>query len=104
MYVPMLDALFRRGLAYIVEVAGLGTFVCLDFDSMCVLHPDVALALRTLSPKPVRYPIVPVRSPYDYALWAPSCDGNLSQWGRGLKTVNCDYCLNVIQPLLNTSK
>ena len=88
--------LIASNLAYSVHVNGLGTFVCLDFTSLCAKQAQIYSAL---SPRPVMYPVLKglTRHPEDCALWAPYIEGAMSPWGRGQATINATYVLDRLQ-------
>lgn len=97
--------LIEKGIAYQVDVPGIGSFVCLDYEAIRQRMPFHVLAIETLDPPPVWYPCLDghtrtksseLKQLRDFALWAPYVNGNMSPWGRGQPTVNLEYMLPVL--------
>lgn len=91
--------LIEHGIAYQVDVPGIGSFVCLDYESIKQRMPFHVFTIETLNPLPVLYPCLDGytrTAKMDFALWVPCVDGNKSPWGRGQPTSNLECMLMVL--------
>lgn len=97
--VDAVHGLIEREVAYVVDVPGVGTFVCLDYEEMKKRMPFHLFAIETMNPLPVWYPCLDkhTRTKHmDYALWAPYVEGGVSPWGKGIPTANLEHMLHVL--------
>lgn len=90
--------LIEVGLAYLVEIPDVGSFVCFDFLALNNPYRLLGSTYLRLKPGPVKYPIVYgyMRDERDCVLWASNGMGLESPWGRGCLTVNARYILDQV--------